>query len=497
MQKLFYFALLWVVLLSSQAYAAKAKKIEASYFAGSFELVLSPTKKKGCDVVLYGSPKKKKVLKKKNSTKLAVLQLAKFKSKLVFSFDQEIFSKLKTQRKFHFMASYKCGKNSLETPLSSVVIPASELGMKVSDFHSALKAVIENRLELQLAYDIQQLSLPVDLQSHSSLPDSIFVASHLGLIYKIDKGETDTLSTVLNMQEQVQFGGEAGLIGIALHPNFDQNGELFVNYVVKDTTTSRLSRLIALDPANPQFDIMSEQIILEIDRAENYHYGGQIIFGPDGYLYMSIGDGGPQGDPKNVAQDLSNLLGTIIRIDVDQTQGNLAYAIPSDNPFTGQEGDIRAEIYAFGFRNPWRMSFDPGTDQLWLGDVGLGDREEIDIVTAGANYGWGILEGTKCRTVKEECKEGDFVAPQVEYPHTMGSSVTGGAVYRGEVRPDLFGQYLFADFINGDLWALNPGTKQLTLMGATGINPSAFGTDSNGELYILDYSNGQIWSFAE
>lgn len=281
---------------------------------------------------------------------------------------------------------------------------------------------------------------------------------------------------------------ETGLLGMAFHPDFASNGWVFVSYVTRidGRWRSRISRFSA---TSSRLDPNSERVVLQFDQPYANHNGGHLSFGPDGHLYASFGDGGDAGDPGRRGQDRSNLFGTFIRIDVDQ----LPYRVPTDNPFVDEgSSNVRPEIWAYGFRNPWRFSFDRSTGTLWTGDVGQERREEVDIVQAGGNYGWSELEGSLCFR-SSECSVGDTILPVAEYGHDEGISITGGFVYRGRAIPELEGVYLYADFGTGILWGLfeNPRTGQReprTLL-STGLSISAFGESNDGEIYLLGYGD--------
>ena len=241
-------------------------------------------------------------------------------------------------------------------------------------------------------------------------------------------------------------------------------------------------------------------MILEVPQPYGNHNGGQLAFGPDGFLYIALGDGGSGGDPHHHGQDRTTLLGSILRIDIDRTQGGKNYAVPHDNPFAGNTEGFREEIFAYGLRNPWRFSFDPQTKRLWAGDVGQ-DRpiEEIDIIEKGKNYGWNIMEGTLCYNPPSGCKTEGLEKPVWEYTRDDGRSITGGFVYRGKKVPALFGKYIYADFVSGRIWALeyngkNPATNALIFHNPN-LYISSFGTDRQNELYFCSF-DGRIYTFA-
>jgi glucose/arabinose dehydrogenase len=241
-------------------------------------------------------------------------------------------------------------------------------------------------------------------------------------------------------------------------------------------------------------DADSESVVLEIPQPRTNHNGGQLAFGPDGHLYISVGDGGGAGDTNGNAQNRANLLGNILRIDVDNTLGSLNYSIPPDNPFV-DEPDFRSEIYAYGFRNPWRMSFDTQTDKLWAGDVGQNTIEEIDIIELGGNYGWNLYEGTDC--FSGDCNDSGLMNPIFEYSQRSGDrSITGGYVYRGTENPSIIGKYIFGDFVSGRIWAFDEDGGSNRILAETGLGITSFGTDADQELYVCAF-DGNIYKFEE
>lgn len=287
-------------------------------------------------------------------------------------------------------------------------------------------------------------------------------------------------------------GNEQGLLGIALHPQFAENGFFYLDYTNRAgaTVISRFQTLADGTRADPA----SEKILLTIDQPYANHNGGSLAFGPDGMLYIGAGDGGSAGDPQGNGQKLTTLLGKLLRIDVN---GGDPYAIPADNPFAdGQQG--RKEIWAYGLRNPWRFSFDRLTGDLWIADVGQNAWEEINFQPAGApggvNYGWNFREGA--HPYRGEPPAGlSLTDPVAEYPHPEGCSVTGGFVYRGEKLPEFFGIYLYGDYCNGRVWGLlrqPDGSWQSQLLFETGTYLSSFGEDVSGELYLLDQRSGSV-----
>ena len=296
----------------------------------------------------------------------------------------------------------------------------------------------------------------------------------------------NTMTTFIDINDgRLISGGETGLLGMAFHPNFASNGYVYLSY----TSAGPVSRISRFSLNGQVLDPASEQNILSVPQPFSNHNGGQIMFGPDGYLYIGLGDGGSAGDPQGHGQNTNTLLGAMLRIDVgDGTSGN--YTIPADNPFALSGG--APEIFAYGLRNPWRWSFDRNTGDLWAGDVGQGLYEEIDIITNGANYGWNIMEGAHCYDAAT-CNDAGLTYPVAEYDHNQGYSVTGGYVYRGTNIPFLQGQYLYADYVTGRIWALEktgPTTYTSTELLDTSLNIASFAEDHNGELYVINLLGG-------
>ena len=350
-------------------------------------------------------------------------------------------------------------------------------------------------LSITEAFPILSFDRPVDLQSAGG--DKLYVVEQPGIIRIVDNGPTaDEKPIFLDIQDRVDDrDNEEGLLGLVFHPDFNSNGYFFVNYTTNQSTT-RISRYQA-DPANPEIALTSsETIIIEFDQPFGNHNGGQICFGPDGYLYVAVGDGGSGGDPQNNGQDRSTLLGSVLRIDTDRVEGNKNYAIPADNPWVNNTDNYREEIFAYGLRNPWRMSFDPKSGLLWAADVGQGDYEEIDIIQKGENYGWNILEGPDCFR-NSGCDPAQFKEPYFYYQHDNGNlSITGGYVYRGSI-VSLEGYYVYADYESGRIWALPvEGTNpQEVLLFDTNHSISTFGLDNQGELYFCDLG-GKIFKIS-
>ena len=368
---------------------------------------------------------------------------------------------------------------------------------------------------------------PVFITSSPNNAKLLYIVEQAGLIKLINDGKKlsrpffDINKRVVNPNRP---GDERGLLGFAFHPNHTNNGKFYINYMDNDGNT-----IISEFSTNSKLraDHKSERIILKLKQPYGNHNGGDIQFGPDGYLYISIGDGGKAGDPLNAGQDLSSLFGKIIRIDIEQKP----YGIPKSNPFFGQKGK-REEIWAWGLRNVWRFSFDKQTGDKYLADVGQNKWEEVNFEPAssegGLNYGWRIMEANHCYDPKENCPTEGLIKPIIEYPNDAnhpafafriieelsfsetdveGCSVTGGYVYRGQKIKSMQGQYIFGDYCSGNIWTLKVvngkainfknRTEEINIGGGEFTTYiSSFGQDSDGEIYIIDY-NGGIYKLIE
>ena len=309
---------------------------------------------------------------------------------------------------------------------------------------------------------------------------------------------TTTFQTVLDVSGQVLNSGEQGLLGLAFDPDFATNRFIYVHYSAASGQRRSVISRFTWDAGTDSAALNTEKVLLEINQPFGNHNGGMLAFGPDDLLYIAMGDGGSGGDPQNNAQDPSNLLGSMLRIDVHPNNPADPYDIPLDNPTFTQPG-ARAETWAIGLRNPFRFSFDRATGDLWLGDVGQGAIEEIDIITSGGNYGWRVFEGTQpfdgsANTLPNSA----FTDPVFEYDHSEGVAVIGGYVYRGNSLPSLQGRYIYTDFGSGTVWALDyDGANVLANdVIATASSPTSFGEDNQGELYLVS-QNGGIFGFDE
>jgi glucose/arabinose dehydrogenase len=342
---------------------------------------------------------------------------------------------------------------------------------------------------------VDGLEAPLAITSAGDGSGRIFVVQQGGQVRIVRDGVL-AASPFLDIAGRITSGGERGLLGLAFHPDYPSDPRLFVNYTDANGDTQVSS--FTVDPGHPDAaDANSEVKLLHIAQPYANHNGGAVAFGPDGLLYISTGDGGSGGDPQGNGQSLKTLLGKILRIDVSHADANLAYAIPPDNPFVGTP-DALPEIFLYGLRNPWRMSFDRATGDLWIGDVGQGAWEEVDVARAGSsgeNFGWNTMEGTHCFSPPDGCVSTGLTAPVAEYSHQYGCTVIGGGVYRGSAQPALAGGYLFGDYCSGTVWAIDPAGGTLrdpTVVVESGASLSSFGEDEAGELYATDISGGKL-----
>jgi len=353
---------------------------------------------------------------------------------------------------------------------------------------------------------------PVQLVGAPDGTNRVFVVEQPGRI-RVTENDPAVRSTrvFLDIKSRVRMRhNEEGLLTLAFHPKYTENGQLFVYYTASKPRRGVLSRF-RVSPDNPDHvDPATEEVIFEVKQPYGNHNGATVLFGPDGLLYISLGDGGLANDPHGNGQDLSTLLGAVLRIDIDRPDvdrrdldrpgGARPYSIPPDNPFVGREG-ARGEIWAYGLRNVWRMSFDPETGDLWGGDVGQNRWEEIDLITRGGNYGWNLREG------KHDFRGGKadvpLVAPVAEYPRDKGICVTGGVVYRGSRHPALVGVYLYGDYATGRIWGLRyTAGKRLAIREiGTETRPkhiTSFDIGPDGEIYVfafesLDGQRGRVY----
>lgn len=305
-----------------------------------------------------------------------------------------------------------------------------------------------------------------------------------------DDENADSTTTVLDISDQIVFRGEQGLLGLAFDPDFEQNRLIYLNYSMARPRRNVISSM-RWDAATDAVQVSTERIIIEIDQPFSNHNGGMLAFGSDGYLYIGVGDGGSGGDPKGHGQDTQTLLGNLLRLDVHPDNTDQPYAIPADNPFV-DDVCCKPEIYSYGWRNPYRFSFDSETGELWVPDVGQNAIEEINKVVAGGNYGWNAYEGTLRYAKGVVIESNDLQQPVFEYEHNEGRSITGGYVYRGSTVPSLNGQYIYGDYASGKIWSLDldyQGNTRNTLLGNV-RGPTGFGETADGDVVIVTHNSG-------
>jgi len=337
---------------------------------------------------------------------------------------------------------------------------------------------------------------PVHITHAGDGSGRIFVVEQGGEIRILDNGVVLPPS-FLDISSRVACCGEQGLLSVAFPPGFSAKRHFYVNYTRTPDGATVVTRFrVSLNDANAA-DPASEEVVLAIPQPFANHNGGQLAFGPDGYLYIGMGDGGSGGDPLGLAQNTDNVLGKLLRIDVES--GAAPYDVPPGNPFVGMAG-YRPEIWALGLRNPWRFSFDRLTGDLYIGDVGQGAFEEIDVQPAGSpggqNYGWNIMEGANCFN-SSSCATAGLALPVATYDHSQGCSVTGGVVYRGAALPVLQGIYFYGDFCSGRIWGLRKngaGWDNAVLLPSQNspLNITTFGEDEEGNVYVANYANGDL-----
>jgi len=365
---------------------------------------------------------------------------------------------------------------------------------------SSAKIADVPKIRLQRLWRKAKLTHPVQVVARPDSPSLVYAVEQAGRVVELDLSNSEHEGkVVLDFTEPVHDKyNEQGLLSLAFHPKFAQTRHVFVWYTAcksgKDPAREVLARLTMA--ADGTIDPATHEVLLTVKDPEWNHNGGTVLFGPDGMLYVSSGDGGSYNDPWGNGQNTETLLGCIMRIDVDRATDGKLYSVPSDNPFVGKPG-ARSEIYAYGLRNVWRMSFDRKTGDLYAGDVGENGWEEIDIIVKGGNYGWRPREGFHLTSGVPDASEGSdrFIEPLVEYPHTEGVSVTGGFVYRGSQYPALVGVYLYADYAFGTFWGLRAEGGVLkaqpkVVVTKRGFFPASFGEANDGTLFVCGTAPG-------
>ena len=392
------------------------------------------------------------------------------------------------------------------------VVASLFIGMSVLSGYSQSTYVIAGEpvadtplaVSTERAFPNLEFKRPIVVTHAGDGSNRLFVAEQEGIIkvFKNDQ-ETEEATVFLDIEEHVVYRddkNEEGLLGFAFHPKFKQNGEFFVYYTSTEADLlSKISRF-RVSKDNPNVaDPASEEVILRVPQPYWNHNGGTIAFGGDGFLYIALGDGGSGNDPHGNGQNLTTLLGSILRIDIDHKSDDKNYSIPKDNPFVGKTVPVgprgkmvpvREEIYAYGLRNVWRMAFDRKTGSLWAGDVGQNLWEEINIIKSGGNYGWNIRESKHWfRPDGNDADRPDLIDPILEYHHDIGKSITGGSVYRGTRVPELVGKYIYADYVSGLLWALEYDEAEGKIVANYSLTGDklpvmSFGEDEKGDIYF-------------
>ncbi len=394
-----------------------------------------------------------------------------------------------------------CSTASSTAAPSGTIAPAESAPASETASPEPTVAATETPTEAPIADDPPALALeevasglaaPINV---TATPDGwLLVNERAGRVIAVDP-DSGATEVSLDISDRVLGGGEQGLLGLALHPDWPEDARAYVHYSARegdgDTVLSEFR--VTDEPLPPRLDPTTERVLLTVDQPYANHNGGQLAFGPDGYLYLGLGDGGARGDPHGNGQNPNALLGKVLRIDVEGDP----YAIPPGNPFA--DGGGAPEALIIGLRNPWRFSFDRATGLLWIGDVGQNAAEEIDrvdpVADAGANLGWNVMEASQCFS-EPSCATEGLILPVAEYGRDLGCSVTGGYVYRGEAIPDLHGWYLFSDYCSGILFGVPSDADGVigprTLL-ETGLNVSTFGEGPHGELYVADLAGGSIY----
>ncbi len=375
-------------------------------------------------------------------------------------------------------------------------VPGRRLGRPV---RLRVAAPAAGRASVSLAKVAGGFTAPLFATGDGSGSGRLYVVEQGGTVRVVGSDGTVLPTPFLDISSEVSAGGERGLLGLAFHPSYASNGLFYVDYTDRDGNTV-VAEMRRAANAPDRADTGTERVLLRVEQPYPNHNGGMLAFGPDGYLYVGLGDGGSGGDPQNRAQDLGTLLGKILRIDVDGRDPGLGYAVPASNPFVGKAG-VRPEIWLSGVRNPWRFSFDAKTGDLWVGDVGQSTWEEVDRMTAasgggaGANLGWRLMEGRACYDPPTGCSTDGLTLPVAVYGHDVGCAITGGYVYRGDRSPAIDGTYLFSDSCSGRIWGLDaagPDEQQPVLLAETGRPIVSFAQGDDGALYVVDIADGSL-----
>ncbi len=404
-------------------------------------------------------------------------------------------------RRFSQAAILSCGlifavPASIAAPINADAAPEEFVLVDTSRLMGSPESPVP--LGVEKAFPTLKFERPLELVHAGDGSGRLFVVEQGGRI-RVFANDRDVKESkvFLDLTDVVRREhNEEGLLGLAFHPKFKTNGEFFVFYSVTPMG-SVISRFRISKDDGGVADRSSEEKVLSFAKPHGNHNGGSLKFGPDGFLYISVGDGGAGHDPHGNGQDLTDLYGSILRIDVDQRDAGRLYSVPKDNPFVERGTAARGEIWAYGLRNPWRMAFDGEGGALWVADVGQGQAEEMNVITSGGNYGWSFREGSRPLETQAGRSPAVYIEPVFEYPRIEGKSVTGGLVYRGSRLPELVGAYLYADFMSGNIWALRlkPQTENRKIA-RTSLLISAFGEDEKGEVYFTAF-DGSIYQFKQ
>ena len=402
-------------------------------------------------------------------------------------------------------SSVSSSSSSVSSSSSSSASSNGQLGLDARPANATCVAGAppgsNDSITLDRVYSGVSLAQPVALLQAPRDSSRWFVVQQTGAVMVFNNvANVSATTTFINITSEVTSGGEMGLLGMAFHPNFPTDPRVYLSYTATESgqLVSRVAEFQTSD-GGLTLNAASEKNILTINQPFSNHNGGNVMFGPDGYMYLGYGDGGSGGDPNNNGQSTNTLLGKMLRIDINNVTAPSAYNIPASNPFAGNARCGRTggsascpEIFAWGLRNPWRWSFDRATSDLWVGDVGQNAYEEVDKVVVGGNYGWRCREGL--HDYNTSGCGGGYIDPLVEYDHSLGAAVTGGYVYRGTQTTNFVGRYLFADYGSGRIWVYAPGLSPArTELIDSNYNISSFGEDVNGELYVLDYAGGGVY----
>ena len=391
------------------------------------------------------------------------------------------------------LALIGCAGND-QSNYNSVRSDKSSVAQISPEASKSTNGVFPNNLQVTRAFSNLSFDALTNLVQVDDGKDRIFVTEQVGLIHVFpNDNEIVSADVFLDIRDRVSTSGnEEGLLGLAFHPEYRETGYFFVYYSSSSPRRSIVSRFYSDPRHQDRVNPRTEFVIMEIGQPFSNHNGGQIAFGPDGYLYISVGDGGFKGDPHSNGQNLGTLLGTILRIDVDSLPTGKSYGIPPDNPFVEVDG-ARQEIWAYGLRNPWRFSFDRFTGSLLAGDVGQNDWEEINVIQKGLNYGWDIMEGNHCFSPQANCVTVGLELPAAEYSQSEGCAVVGGHFYRGSGLPSLSGTYVYGDYCSGKIWGLQFNGQSVTnqeMLIDSDLSITSFGQDLTGNLYILTRNDG-------